>query len=788
MSTIDYPTPLHKSRFHESGFRHASGEARYVDDLPEPPGMLLGWVVESPVAHGTLTRLDVSAARALPGVTVLTAADIPGHNDVSPTPAFNEELLAVHKVYTVGQPVAVIYAESYARCREAAALVELEIEALPAILDVRSAVEAKSFIGPPHIIRRGDVDAALAGAAFTISGELESGWQDHFYLETQSALSLPMENGAFKVFSSTQHPSEVQAKVAEVLGKRRYDVVVESPRMGGGFGGKETQGNHYACFAALGTHYTGRPVKLWLNRDQDMTQTGKRHPWYSRYEAGFDATGRITALRCFGYPNGGWTADLSLAIRDRYLFHLDNAYFLPNCHLESRVARTNMVNNTAFRGFGGPQGVVVIEEILNRAAERLGLDPAEIRRRNFYGDAPRNTAPYGQEITENRLERIYSQLMETSEYRERRAAIEAFNAKHRWVKRGIGFQPVKFGISFTATFLNQAGALVLVYADGTVQLNHGGTEMGQGLHTKMLAVCAHELGVPIEDIRAMNTATDKVPNTSATAASSGSDLNGMAVRNACIEIRERLRPVAAALFGIDEARASEIAFADGQVYIPGTELEVGFADVVSEAYMKQIGLSATGYYRTPGIGYDIDKGRGRPFYYFAYGGAISEIEVNGLTGEFRLLRTDILHDVGDSLIPSIDRGQVEGAFIQGLGWLTCEELLFNDKGVLRTHSPDTYKIPAVGEAPLDFRVELLERAPQPGTIHGSKAVGEPPFMLAISAVTALRQAVGAFSAKRVPFDLKLPATGEAVLRAIEEVRAVSAEAGTQETPAPQPQA
>ncbi len=761
-------SPLHEPLLHESGYRHASGEATYVDDIPAPRGTLVGHLVASPIARGRIVRLDVEAARRVEGVAcVLTAEDIPGDNDIAPF-THDEPLLAEGEVFCAGQHVALVVADSLRTCRIAAAAVVLELEELPAILDIQTAIAERSFIGEPHVMKRGDVESALESAHLVLAGELETGGQDHFYLETHCALCVPEENGTYRVFSSTQHPTEVQAKIAEVLHLARSQVIVETARMGGGFGGKETQGAHFGAFAALGSYFTRRPVKVWLNRDQDMTQTGKRHPWYSRYRAGFDADGKIVALEIDGCSDGGWSADLSQAIRDRYLFHLDNAYYLPNLHFVARIARTNRVSNTAFRGFGGPQGVVVIEMILNRAAERLGIDPAEVRRANYYGAAPRDRTPYDQVIEAPRLQRIHAELLESAEYARRRAEVEAFNAGSRWLKRGIAYTPVKFGISFTASQLNQAGALVLIYADGSVQLNHGGTEMGQGLFTKMLAVASHELGVPVERIRLMSTATDKVPNTSATAASSGSDLNGQAVKQACEILKDRLRPLAASMMGVPAENAARIVFEDDAARL-GDRI-VAFRDLVFRAWMQQISLSSTGYYRTPDIHYDPKVGRGKPFHYFAYGGAVTEIEINGLTGEHRLKRVDILHDVGDSLVPSIDIGQIEGGFIQGFGWLTSEEVVWDGQGRLLSHSPDTYKVPAIGDAPTDLRVKLLEGVPQSNVIHGSKAVGEPPLMLAVSAVAALRQAVGAFAADDREVELSIPCTPEAVLRAVERMR------------------
>jgi len=757
---------------HESGLRHTSGEALYVDDFPVPAGTLLGLVVTSPHAHAAILRRDATRARAVPGVhAVLLAEDIPGENQLGPV-VHDEPSLAVDEVLFQGQSVAVVIAESYAIARKAAALVEVEYAPRVAVLTIQDAIAAKSFLAEPHIIRRGDVAGALKAAKVHLAGELATGGQDHFYLETQATLALPQEGGALKLLSSTQHPSEVQTLVAEILGLGRHQVVVEVPRLGGGFGGKETQAAGFAAMAALGVVKTGRPVKVWLNRDQDMAQTGKRHPFWSRFEAGFSEDGTLEALQVETYANGGFSNDLSRAILDRAMFHLDNSYFIPNLSFVGNVVKTNLPSNTAFRGFGGPQGMVIVEEAINRFAEKTGMDPAAVRRKNFYGEAPRNLTPYGQVVSECRLERIHDELLPAADYAKRRAEIDAFNRASRWTKRGIAYQTVKFGISFTTSFLNQAGAYVLVYGDGTAQLNHGGTEMGQGLHTKMLAVCAHGLGLPLSSIRLMNTATDKVPNTSATAASSGADMNGMAVQDACETILTRLRPIAARLLGVESAEAERLVFEDGRVFHPGKPSRtVAFREVSQAAYLAQVSLAATGYYRTPDIHYDRTAGRGKPFHYFAYGGAVTEVEVSGLTGEHRIKRVDILHDVGSSLVPTVDRGQVEGGFIQGVGWLTCEEVLFDAKGRLLTHSPDTYKIPAIGEAPEDFRVKLLERAPQHNTVHGSKAVGEPPFMLAISAVSALRHAIGGFGPRGHVVELALPATPEAILWAADKAMA-----------------
>jgi len=767
-------SPLHRDNPHESGQGHVTGSAIYVDDMSPPEGTLCALVVPSSYARAKILRKDASEARALAGVhDVLFAEHIPGHNLVGPI-VHDEPLLAEDEVFTVGQSVALILADDIAIARAAAAKIEIEYQELPAILSIRDAIAQDSFSTEPHIIQRGSITEALESASLILDGEFESGGQDHFYLETQSALAVPGEHGSLHLYSSTQHPSEVQAMCSEVLGIGRHMITCEVPRMGGAFGGKESQATQYGVLAALGAQHLNRPVRLWLNRDQDMLWTGNRHPFYSRYQAGFDNEGHLLAFRVEIYSDGGWSQDLSGPVMDRALFHLDNAYYIPTLHFRGQVARTNLASNTAFRGFGGPQGMLVIEEAMNQAADRLGIDGAEIRRRNYYGQAPRNTCPYGQPVTDCRLERIHEELLASSDYHARLEAIDAFNDSSPFIKRGIAFGPLKFGISFTASMLNQAGALVLIYTDGTVQLNHGGTEMGQGLHTKMLAICAHELGVPSSDVRMMHTATDKVPNTSATAASSGADLNGQAVRNACAELRDRLRGIAASMLDLDRASSARLRFEGGRI-----ELEDGrgldFAAVAQQAWLEQCSLSATGYYRTPGIVYDRDAGRGKPFHYFAYGASVSEVEICGLTGESRVLRVDILHDVGDSLVPSIDKGQVEGGFVQGLGWLTTEELIWDDRGQLLTHSPSTYKIPAVGDVPEDLRVTLLEDARQDDVIHGSKAVGEPPLMLAISVVTALRYAIRSFSEAEQHLDLEVPVTAERILRAVEQLRAASSD-------------
>jgi xanthine dehydrogenase molybdopterin binding subunit/xanthine dehydrogenase small subunit len=756
---------LSRALLHESARGHVTGSAKYVDDAVRGKQMLDAWPVMSPHAHARVLTFDTSEALKVPGVvSVLTAKDVPGMNDVGAV-RHDEPLFATDEVQFAGQMLAVVLGTSLEACRLGAARVKATYEVLPAILDLREAVERASFHSAGHRIARGDAVTAIADAPQRLSGELLVGGQEHFYLESQAAWAEATDDGGVLVASSTQHPSEVQAIVSHVLALARNMVVVEAPRMGGGFGGKETQGAAFAAVCALGAVQTGKPVRMQLDRDVDMVMTGKRHPFLFRYEVGFDAQGSILGLKVDVFNDGGYALDLSESICDRALFHLDNAYYLPAVSFFGRVAKTNMVSHTAFRGFGGPQGMVCIEQIMDRIARTLGFAPEDVRMRNLYRPSEgRGTTPYGQVLEGDRSVRVFTELRAASEFDARKKAIALFNEGPSRIKRGIAITPVKFGISFTATFLNQAGALVQVYRDGTVQVNHGGTEMGQGLHTKLLGIAMRELGIPRTSVRMMKTQTDKVPNTSATAASAGSDLNGQAVKAACEEIRMRLTPIAQAMFAkAGAAPDAAVTFENGRVTSMHTA-SASFSEVVEAAYFAQVSLSATGFYRTPGIGYDKAKGEGKPFYYFAYGAAVSEVEVDGYSGMKRVRRVDILHDVGDSLNPGVDRGQIEGAFVQGMGWLTAEELKWDAKGHLASHSASTYQIPSIGDVPPDFRVKLLTAATQPGVIHGSKAVGEPPLMLAISVREALREAVAAFGPNALT-DLPSPLTHEVLFHA-----------------------
>ncbi len=761
---------------HESAALHVTGAALYTDDLGvKMTGLLHAWPLQAPHAHARITRLDTAPALGVPGVVrVLTADDVPGVNDAG-VKGDEPLLMGGHgpsEVMFHGQAVCWVLAESEDAARLGAEAIVAEYEALPSTVTLREAVEQESFQGSRPTLRRGDVAAGLAQAAHVYSGEFECGGQEHFYLETNAALAHIDESGQMFIQSSTQHPSETQEIVSHVLGLPSSAVTVQCLRMGGGFGGKEMQPHGYAAIAALGATLTGRPVRLRLNRTQDLTMTGKRHPYLARWTVGFDDAGKLLALQAELYSDGGWSLDLSEPVLARTLCHIENAYFIPHVRVRGTVCRTHKTSQTAFRGFGGPQGMLIIEDILGRCAPRLGLTAEELRRRNFY--APGQTTPYGQPVKDaDRILSIWDTLLISSEYAARQAEIDVFNASHPHRKRGLAVTPVKFGISFNFTSYNQAGALVHVYKDGSVLINHGGTEMGQGLHTKMLQVAATALGVPMQSVRLAPTRTDKVPNTSATAASSGADLNGGAIMDACNQIRARLASVAAGRLGV---HPDDVCFGAGRVFALGhPENRLDFAQLVHHAYMERTQLWAAGFYRTPGLHWDREAMQGEPFKYFAYGASVSEVEIDGFTGAYTLRRVDILHDVGDSLSPLIDLGQIEGGFVQGTGWLTLEDLRWDTtdgkgRGRLVTPSASTYKLPSFGEMPEVFNVELLERATETGVVYGSKAVGEPPLMLAISVREALRSAVTAFGLPGRSVELASPATPEAVFWALDAAR------------------
>jgi len=752
---------------HDSAAKHVAGSAIYVDDIPEPGGTLHAAPGLSARAHARIRSMDLAKVRAAPGVVaVLTAADIPGTNDVSPIGAGDDPVFANDKVEFHGQVLFAVIAETQEAARRAARLAKVEYEDLTPVLTVDEALRDKLFVLPKHVMKRGDAPTAIERAPHYLKGGFRHGGQEHFYLEGQVSLALPAEDGDVIVHCSTQHPTEVQHNVAHVLGRPNNAVTVECRRMGGGFGGKETQGSQWAAIAALAAVKLKRPVKCRLDRDDDMIATGKRHDFRIEYEVGFDDKGRILGITFNHAARCGYSADLSGAIADRAMFHADNGYFLEAVRIESQRCKTNTVSNTAFRGFGGPQGMMGIEEVMDLIARHRGLDPLDVRKINLYGDPPRNVTPYHMEVEDNILPELIRQLEESADYRRRRQEVTQFNRQNAYLKKGIALTPVKFGISFTTTHLNQAGALVHVYTDGSVHLNHGGTEMGQGLNIKVAQVVAEEFQIDLEQVKITATSTGKVPNTSATAASSGSDMNGMAAQVAARKIKRRITEFAAEKYKV---AAADIAFLPNRVRIGNQE--VPFKDLVKQAYMARVSLSATGYYRTPKIHYDRETASGRPFLYFAYGAAVSEVMIDTLTGEHTLTRVDILHDAGKSLNPAIDYGQVEGGFIQGMGWLTSEELWFDPEGRLRTHAPSTYKIPTCSDRPADFRMRLLENAAnREETIHRSKAVGEPPLMLAISVFRAISDAIASVAIYRMMPRLDAPATPERILFAIEELR------------------
>ncbi|MCB0832945.1 MAG: xanthine dehydrogenase molybdopterin binding subunit [Bacteroidetes bacterium] len=759
-----------KTLTHESAVHHVTGSAVYVDDMPINDRLLTGYIVYSPHAHANILRLDVEAARAIPGIhAVLTSRDIPGRNQMGPV-VHDEPCLAETEVQCVGQAVVLIAGESEAICRAGAEAIEIEYRPLDAILDLESAMRQNTLLAPERKMERGNVGEQLSSAARSMDGEFRSGAQEHWYLETQCAVCVPAEGREVTLYASTQHPSETQAIVAEVLGIPKNEVTVEVRRMGGAFGGKETQANHVAAWAALLANKTGRPVKVRLFRDDDQIITGKRHRFFSRYRVGFRDDGLLTVADIELNCDAGCATDLTMAILERAMMHVDNSYFIPHVRIVGRAWKTNLPSNTAFRGFGGPQGMAVMENILDRIARVLGKDPLEIRRINLYGKTSNNTTPYGQTVDHNHLPDLFDQILKSSEYEQRRVAIDAFNETHDFQKKGMALSPVKFGISFTTSFLNQAGALVNIYKDGSLLVNHGGTEMGQGLHTKIRQIAAKEFGIPMERVKVNATNTSKVPNTSATAASAGTDLNGAAVKNAIDQLKFRLSRVAARHFSelALEVPSSEedIVFEEDSICdmrYPKRRLK--FDELMPLAVSKGTSLSATGYYKTPNIHFDRERGTGRPFHYFAFGVAVTEVLVDILTGHHEILRTDILHDVGDSINPAIDIGQIEGGYIQGVGWCTTEEMKWNNQGHTLTHSPDTYKIPSVQDIPKDFRVQLLQQATNSGVIHGSKAVAEPPFMLALSCWLAIKDAVSAVGSHRVEPELEIPATAEAIVLA-----------------------
>ncbi|AOK28938.1 MULTISPECIES: xanthine dehydrogenase molybdopterin binding subunit [Burkholderia] len=758
---------VHVSRPHESAHLHVSGRATYTDDIALVAGTLHAALGLSAKPHAKIASMRLDAVRAAPGVVaVLTADDIAGVNDCGPV-VHDDPVLAPGVVQYVGQPIFVVVATSHDAARRAARRAQIEYDPLPAVLTAQQARAAESYVVPPMTLARGEAAAQIERAAHRDAGELTLGGQEQFYLEGQIAYAVPKEDGAMHVYSSTQHPSEMQHVVARLLGVASHDVLVECRRMGGGFGGKESQSGLFACCAALAAWKLQRPVKLRPDRDDDMMITGKRHDFHYRYDVGYDDAGVITGVSVDMTSRCGFSADLSGPVMTRAICHFDNAYWLPDVSITGRCGKTNTQSNTAFRGFGGPQGAFAIEYIIDNIARALGRDPLDVRRANLYGKTERNVTPYGQTVEDNVLHELIDELEATSDYRARRAATRAFNAASPVLKKGIALTPVKFGIAFNVAHFNQAGALVHIYTDGSILVNHGGTEMGQGLNTKVAQVVAHELGVSFERIRVTATDTSKVANTSATAASTGSDLNGKAAQDAARQLRERLAAFAAGHFGNGAAQPADVRFAYDGVRIG--DAVVPFDEVVAHAYRARVQLWSDGFYATPKLHWDQATLTGRSFFYYAYGAAVSEVIVDTLTGEMRVLRADVLHDVGASLNPAIDIGQIEGAFIQGMGWLTTEELWWRDDGTLMTHAPSTYKIPTVNDCPPDFRVKLFDNRNAEDSIHRSKAVGEPPLLLPFSVFFAIRDAIASVGGDAINPPLTAPATGEAILRAVQAV-------------------
>ena len=771
VTVADRAAPAHGNRSvgralaHDSALMHVQGTARFIDDVPEPASLVHvapGYAPQG--ARGRIAVLDLDAVRAAPGVVaVLTAADIPGNNDCSPV--FGDDpILADGRIAFHGQVVFAVLALSREEARRASRLAHIEVEEETPRVSVEQGLDSGETVLPDYQFLRGEPGPDMKRAAHTASGSLHVGGQEHFYLEGQVAMALPGEGGAMHVLSSTQHPSEIQHLVAAMLGKPDSDVICECRRMGGAFGGKESQAAQWACLAALAASVTGSAAKLRLDRDDDMIMTGKRHDFRIDYGYGCDERGRLLAVDAALNARCGYSADLSMGVCDRSMFHADNAYYYPSARILSRRVKTDTVSNTAFRGFGGPQGMMLAERTMDDIACRLGLDPLDVRKRNLYGRG-RDVTPYGMKVGESILERLVRTLEKTSDYRERRKGIAAFNESNRFLRKGMSLTPVKFGIAFTLKHLNQAGALVHVYTDGSVLVNHGGTEMGQGLHTKVAQVVAEEFGIGFDEVRITATKTDMVPNTTPTAASSGSDLNGMAAKRAAATIKGRMAALAGKLYQVPKA---EVRFAGGMVAV-GSQ-EIPFADLAKTCFLGRVSLSSTGYFATPKITWDRASSTGRPFLYFACGAACSEVTIDTLTGEMRVDRVDLLHDVGNSLNPAIDIGQIEGGFVQGMGWLTTEELVFDAKGRLTTHAPSTYKIPVASDVPEDFHVALWEsKGNREATVYRSKAVGEPPLMLAISVFSAIVDAIAGLNPGRVPA-LDAPATPEAIMRAIRSMR------------------
>jgi xanthine dehydrogenase large subunit len=757
-SKVQGNSPIGVSQEHESANRQVSGSARYVDDIPVPYNVAHAAVGLSNVAKGIIKSIDLSEVLKSDGVIdVITIKDVPGHTDIAPV-FDGDPVLADDNILFHGQPIFAVLANTVIQARNATIKAKIEIQQQPAVLTTELAKLNEDFVRPPHYMKQGDVDSAMASSDYQLDGYLSVGGQEHLYLEGQVSMAIPEEQDRMLIHTSSQHPSEVQKLVAEVLGIALNRVTVDMRRMGGGFGGKETQAAQWACLAAILASRNQRSVKLRLPRMQDMVSTGKRHPFENSFVVGIDKTGLIQATEIEVNGNCGHSADLSDAIVDRAMFHADNSYYLADCKISGYRCRTNMVSHTAFRGFGGPQGMIMAEAMVDKIARHVGQDPLTIRKLNLYREKTRNTTQYGKLVENNPIADLIEKLETSADYWQRRESITEFNQSNLIIKKGLALTPVKFGISFTAKHLNQAGALLHIYTDGSIQVNHGGTEMGQGLHTKIGQIVAHEFGLPLSMIEVTSTRTDKVPNTSPTAASSGTDINGKAVQNACLTLKQRLVEFYAEQVDADPAAAK---FSDKQLSIENHSID--FVELVQAAYINRISLSSTGFYKTPKIHYNRDTGNGRPFFYFSYGASVSEVALDTLTGEYKVTRVDILHDAGNSLNPAIDIGQIEGGFIQGMGWLTSEELKWDGDGRLLSNNPATYKIPAIGDTPEVFNVDLYPRANDEDSIYHSKAVGEPPLMLGMSVWCALKDALSSITNYQCDPQLDVPATPERVL-------------------------
>ena len=754
---------------HDAAALHVSGSAQYTDDIPTPENTLHLVFGLSEIAHGRIVKTDLTDVKSASGVScVLMAKDIPGKNDISPSP-FPEPLLSDGTLNYIGQPIFICAATSHLLARRAAKLAKIKYQKKKAIITIEEAIKAKTLLEKPIVYNKGDPANTISKSEFNLNGTINIGGQEHFYLEGQAALAIPHDDGDITIHCSTQHPTEAQHKVADALKKPMNAVRVQVRRMGGGFGGKESQSNALAVACAVMANKTGKPCKMRYDRDDDMIITGKRHDFRIDYNVGFNGKGKITGIEFKQFVRCGWSADLSLAIADRAMLHSDNAYFLSDAKITSYRLLTNTQSATAFRGFGGPQGMVGIEQVINHISQYLGKDSLTVREQNFYNNPSKRknelqTTPYHMQVKDSIIKPLVKQLKSSSNYTKRRSEIENWNNKNKFLKKGLALTPVKFGISFTLTHLNQAGALVHVYQDGSIRINHGGTEMGQGLFQKVAQVAAQEFSQPIENIKITATDTGKVPNTSATAASSGTDLNGMAVKVACEKIKFRLKSFLGKTYKL---KATEIEFLNGSIYCKGKEYS--FKSIIKQAYENRISLSATGFYATPEIKWDRLLGKGNPFYYFAYGAAVTEVIIDTLTGENRILRVDICHDAGKSINPAIDIGQIQGGYVQGAGWLTTEELTWNEEGKLMTHAPSTYKIPACSDRPRIFHTNLYHyEGNKKQTIYRSKAVGEPPFMLGISALMALNDAIASVGDRDRHALLDTPATPEKVLFEIQK--------------------